>query len=431
MIMKTESASRAWIVILVASLFFFYEFIQQNMLNSISTQLMHAFNINATQLSEMSSYYFVSNVIFLFFAGMILDRYSAKQVILIALLICIGGVFGFSIATSYWETVVYRFLVGIGSAFCFLSVIRLATRWFHEQKLAFVTAIIVAMAMLGGSLAQTPFEMLMDAIGWRHALVVDAVFGIVIFFVILAFVKDYPPSFEKEAKTEFNEVGQMGYWKSLRSAFLKKQNWLGGIYSSLMNLPLSVLGGLWGETYLQDSYGISHLHSGNITMMIFWGTAIGGPIFGWVSDKIANRRQPMFVGVVLSFVLMAVVIFVPGISYAWLVVIFLMLGLTTSSQIIGYPVVAESSLPAIIAMSVSVVNITTMGGQFIYQRSFGALMDLHAHHIGGHKWVYTAADFHWAMLIFPVGFILAFLAALALKETYAKPRHDHYRASSS
>lgn len=424
--MNQKSSLRAWIVILVGSLFFFYEFIQLNMLNSISTQLMHSLNINATQLSEMSSYYFVSNVIFLFFAGMILDRYSAKRVILLALLICIAGVFGFSMATSYWQTVACRFFIGIGSAFCFLSVIRLATRWFHERKLAFVTAIIVAMAMLGGSMAQTPFEMLIEATSWRHALVVDGFLGIVIFFVILGFVQDYPPYFAKEVKAEFKEVGQMGYWKSMGLAFLKKQNWLGGIYTSLMNLPLSVLGGLWGETYLQDAHGLSHLNAANVSMMIFWGTMIGGPLFGWVSDKIANRRQPMLVGAVLSLILMSVVIFIPGVSYVGLLLIFLIIGLTTSAQIIGYPVVAESSLPAITAMSVSVVNITTMGGQFLFQRSFGFLMDWHAHHAKGQQWLYTGTDFHWAMLMFPAGFLLAFLAAFALKETFAKPRHDHY-----
>lgn len=422
-----KNSFQAWFVILIASLFFFYEAIQMNMLNSISSALMQTLNINATQLSNMSSYYFLANVVFLFFAGMMLDRYSAKKIILVALLICIAGVFGFSTATAYWQTIAFRFFIGIGGAFCFLSVIRLATRWFHARKLALVTAVIVAMSMLGGSIAQTPFEMLINAIGWRHTLLIDAALGVVVFALIIVFVKDYPPSFEKEANIEFSEVESMGYWKSMGLAFLKKQNWLGGIYTCLMNLPLSVLGGLWGEAYLCDAHGLSHINAANVSMMIFFGTIIGGPVFGWISDKIAIRRWPMLIGAVASFILMSFVVFLPGLSYVWLIVIFLLVGIATSSQIIGYPIVAESSLPAIIAMSVSVVNITTQGGQFVFQRLFGFLMDLHVHHVHGKKWLYTGADFHWAMLIFPAGFVLAFLAAFAMKETFAKPRHDHFK----
>lgn len=423
--MNTTSTLRAWFTIITASLFFFYEFIQMNMFNSISVQLMHAFNINATQLSQMSSYYFIANVIFLFFAGMLLDRYSAKKIILVALAICIAGIVGFASAQSYWTAVLFRFFTGIGSAFCFLSVIRLATRWFHDRQLALVTSAIVAMAMAGGILAQTPLEILTQHLNWRHALFADAGLGVVIFFIIAILVRDYPRGEKHTAEIGFAEVAAIGYWHSLGLAFLKLQNWLGGIYTSLMNLPLSILGGLWGVVYLQDAHGISHIDAGNITIMMFVGTIIGGPIFGWISDKIAIRRWPMLIGAVVSFILMAFVIMLPGLSYVSLLVIFLLIGFATSSQIIGYPAVAESSMPAIVAMSVSVVNITTQGAQAIFQRLFGRLMDLQAQYTHSAKWLYTGQDFHWAMLIFPVGFLLAFLAAFAMKETYAKPNEEH------
>jgi len=423
--MNNRSSLRSWFTVIIASLFFFYEFIQMNMFNSISGSLMHDFNINATQLSQMSSYYFIANVIFLFFAGILLDRYSAKKIILAALAVCVAGIVGFASAQSYWTAVLFRFFTGIGSAFCFLSVIRLATRWFHDHQLALVTSVIVAMAMAGGILAQTPLEILTQHLVWRHALLADAGLGIVIFVIIALLVRDYPAGQKHSAEIGFAEVNAIGYWRSFGLAFLKLQNWLGGIYTSLMNLPISILGGLWGVMYLQDAHGISHIDAGNITIMLFLGTIIGGPIFGWISDKIGLRRWPMLIGAVVSFILMAFVIMLPGLSYFALLMLFLLIGFSTSSQIIGYPVVAESSMPAIVAMSVSVVNITTQGGQAIFQRLYGRLMDLHAQYSHSAAGLYNGHDFQWAMLIFPVGFIIAFFAAFALKETYAKPNEEH------
>src|SRR5579871_5475412 len=119
-----------WLVCFTASLFFFYEFIQMNMLNAISTELMQTFSINATQFGKLSAYYFYANMIFLLPAGIILDRVSTKKIMLTALSICVIGTFAFALAPNIFVASTSRFFAGIGSAFCFLSGVRLATRWF-------------------------------------------------------------------------------------------------------------------------------------------------------------------------------------------------------------------------------------------------------------------------------------------------------------
>ncbi len=64
---------------LTASLFFFYEFIQLNLFNPISVQLMLDFHLNAVQLGNLASTFFYGNALFLFPAGMLLDRFSTKS----------------------------------------------------------------------------------------------------------------------------------------------------------------------------------------------------------------------------------------------------------------------------------------------------------------------------------------------------------------
>jgi MFS family permease len=319
---------------------------------------------------------------------------------------------------------VFRFLTGIGSAFCFLSVIRLSTRWFPAARMALVIGIVVTMAMIGGMAAQTPLTLLAQAVSWRSALFIDASFGVIIFAVIAWFVVDYPPSHHEQHQFERQQISQMGYWKSMGLAFLKMQNWFGGIYVCLMNLPISLLGGIWGVLYLVNAHQLSRLDATYITSMLFLGTIIGGPISGWLSDRICLRRLPMIVGAIISLALILIIMLVPQLSMLSLLLLFLAIGLSTSTQIIGYPTVAENSIPAITAMSVSVVNITVMSGQAIFQPIFGRLMDLHAklhHQVVG---VYIGSDFSWAMLIIPVGFIIALLAVFNLRETYCRRRDE-------
>ena len=414
---------QSWLVCLSASLFFFYEFIQMNMFDAISVPLMQSFHIQATQLGQLSSFYFISNVIFLFPAGMLLDRYSTRKIILFSLNVCILGITAFALTTSLFWACIFRFLMGIGSAFCFLSVVRLATRWFPFSRLALVTGVVVTMAMLGGMAAQTPLSLLVVILSWRKVLLIDAVFGYLIFLIIARIVKDFPYYYDESRRLEHQQINGMGYWKSMGLAFLKLQNWLGGIYTCLMNLPLSLLGGIWGVLYLTNAHHIFKIEATYITSMLFMGTVIGGPLIGFLSDKIGLRRLPMLLGAALSLGLVLIVIGISNLSFFSLLMLFLAIGLTTSSQVIGYAMVAENSLPAITAMSVSVVSITTMGGQAIFQPLFGHLMDLHVmyfHHLTG---IYFAPDFHWAMLILPIGFFIALAIALYLRETYCR---SHY-----
>ena len=87
----------AWLVCFVASLFFFYDFIQMNMLNAISNPLMQTFNLNATQFGKLSAFYFYGNIIFLLPAGIILDRISTRKIILSTLSLMVLGTFCFAL----------------------------------------------------------------------------------------------------------------------------------------------------------------------------------------------------------------------------------------------------------------------------------------------------------------------------------------------
>ena len=420
----SSSLWRSWFICLSASLFFFYEFIQLNMFNAISVQLMHAFHVDATQLGQLSSFYFVANVLFLFVAGVLLDRFSTRKIILTALGICILGTALFSTTNSIFFASICRFLTGIGSAFCFLSVIRLSTRWFPAKHLALVTGVIVTMAMTGGMIAQTPLTLLVQVVDWRRALWIDASFGVLVFGVIAVVVRDYPKHYRDQYTQQQNQIQQIGYWKSLELAFLKIHNWLGGIYACLVNLPVGLLGGIWGVLFLMDAHHVSRIEASYITSMLFIGTIVGGPAVGWISDRIGLRKIPMMIGAIVSLVSILFMIMTPHLPFAALILLFLLLGMSTSTQIIAYPTVAENSVPAITAMSVSVVNITTMSGYVIFQPLFGKLMDLHAlrlHHAPG---IYSATDFNWAMWIFPIGFIIALAAAYCLRETHCRSNDD-------
>ncbi|MBA2653560.1 MAG: MFS transporter [Gammaproteobacteria bacterium] len=416
---KQESKYAPWVVCFIASLFFFYEFIQMNMFNAMNAQLMQEFSLTAAMLGKLSASYFYANVLFLVPAGLILDRFSTKKIIIIALTVCVAGTFSFSLARNIELVTLCRFLTGIGSAFCFLSCIRLASRWFPRQRMALISGLIVTMAMVGGMIAQAPLTLLVNSTGWRAALQFDAMLGMGIIVLIFIFVRDFPAHMRSEFDTDRQELKQYGNWQSMKHAFLSRQNWFCGIYTSLLNLPLFLLGGLWGSLYLNSVHHLTRTDSTIVTSMIFLGTIVGSPMMGWLSDKLETRKKPMIVGAIASSIVVALIMFSSNLTLPILLLLFFLLGWTTSTQVISYPVVTESNQRMLTATCVSVVSLCAISGGAIFEPLFGWLMDYHwtgTMAMGLRQ--YSAHDFQFAMWLFPIGIVVAFFAALSIKETF-------------
>ncbi|ATN86751.1 MFS transporter [Coxiella burnetii] len=420
-----------WVVCFAASLFFFFEFIQLNLFNALSPALMQAFHISATRLGHLSANYFYANVIFLFPAGMLLDRISTRKVIILAMAASVICTFGFAASTALWQADVCRFVTGIAGSFCLLSNVRLASRWFEPRRMALIIGLIVTFAMLGGMIAQTPFTLLTDAVGWRMTILIDAAFGLVMLFLIVFFVRDYPPGQGSIFQDHQAQLHGLGLWRALLQTIKNRQNWFGGLYTSLMNLPIFLLGAMWGILYLVQIRGLSRPDASLVTSMLFIGTIVGSPVIGWLSDRIKRRRMPMVLGAIVSLILILLLMYEPNLSFLSLLLIFLGLGFITSTQIISYPLIAESNSLALTGTAEGMASVLIMAGGFT-QPFFARLMEWRWwHHIVNHVPIFSPSDYQLALAIMPIAFVLALVIAYFVRETHCISYRERQNAKPS
>ncbi len=414
-----------WLVCITGGLLFFYEFIQLNIMNSLNSILMQEFHLSAVELSHISSTYFYANASLVWVAGLMLDRFSTKKLIIFSLICCTVGTFFFGIAQHAWVLSVSRFIIGVGGAFCFLSAVRLASRWLPPSRLAFVTGLIVTMAMLGGMVAQTPVTLLIHKFGWREMMMMNASLGIIIIFAVCMIVRDYPDTHHDVVQQQKQELSEIGVIGGLKQVIGKKQNWLAAIYNSLLNLPIFILGALWGSRYLQQVSHINPVAATSICGMIFLGTTIGSPFCGFVSDRLKRRKLPMVVGAVLSLAIVIAVLYFHNLSVFSLSVLFFALGFFTSTQIIAYPLASENNQRMVTASAVGIVSMANLLGGAFFQPVFGWIMDANWHGkiINGMR-VYSTSAFQHAILILPILFVVSLICALFIKETHCKHLHD-------
>lgn len=417
------SSGRCWIVSLTASLLFLYSFIQLNIFNAIDHELMQAFQLDALQLGELGSMFFYANAFFLLPAGMLIDRFSTKKIILSAIFIMTLGTFLFGIATDYYLAAFGRLLIGAASAFAFLSCFRLASRWFPPHKMALVSGVIVTMAMIGGLIAQTPMAILTSFVGWRNAMFFDAGIGVISFLAIFSIVQDYPPGLDDKKNDDQMQLKNLGLWQSMKCVIFNMQNWLGGLYTAFLNLPVFLLGAIWGIHYLTEVHHLSVIEASYATTLFFVGVIIGAPFFGWLSDTMGRRVLPMMIGAIASFIVIFAIIYLPHLSLAACIFLFFLIGFVTSSQVLTYPAIAELN-PAILSSSaISIISLTIMVSGVIFQPLFGWLMELGWDHtvLDGVP-VYSSTNLLHAMLIMPVAFVAGFFVTFLMKETFCKPQ---------
>lgn len=410
--MNPVGGKKAWLVCLSAGLFFFYEFFQLNLFDVINQTLRADFQIDASQLSWMSSAYVWANILFLLPAGVILDRFSVRRVILTAMALCIIGTIGFGMAHLYATAFFFHFLTGIGNAFCFLSCVVLASRWFPPRRQALVIGFIVTMAFFGGMMAHTPMAYLNEQFGWRQAMMIDGGVGIVLLMWLWCIVKDFP-HVTHEASTGSRPSMLPAFMQALKNS----QNWLCGLYTSCLNLPIMVFGALWGASYLQTVHHLSTMAASNVVSCLFVGSMFGCPFIGWVSDAAGRRKWPMVLGGLLTLAAFFPLLFGCSLSSYALGFVFFLIGFVTSAQVISYPCIAESNSSSNTGAATGIASVIIMGGGGVGQVVFGKLMQMHA---GIATQAYTAIDFQFALWLFPIATLVALLGLWFTRETYCQ-----------
>lgn len=411
--MKPRMLNR-YLICLLSSLFFAYELVQFHMMNAISPFLMKDLGLNATSFANLCAVYLLADVIFLLPAGIILDRFSVRKVIMTALFCCIVGTFGFSLADNFFEAALSHFLSGIGNAFCLLSSLILVSRWFPREKRSLIMSLVVTVGMLGAVIAQSPFSLLATLFSWRAALAIDGVVGLFLLGSIFLFVYDNPNAGEESLE-------RYPFWKGIRISVFNIQNILLGLYTSLINMPLMVIGAVFGSLFLTQVHNIPLTTASFIVGMISFGTIIGSTFFGWLASYSGNMRPWMLLGALLSIATFLVIMFVQEPSPFTLTALFFILGLFTSTQVLSYPLLSENNPKELTGTSMGVAAVIIMGLPMFIQPLTGILLDLGFDGtMNGHLPLYSKENFLSAFSIFPIGFAIALVASYFVKEKRAK-----------
>ncbi|WP_426760002.1 MFS transporter, partial [Pseudomonas aeruginosa] len=108
----------------------------------------------------------------------------------LACLVCVIGTYMFTGTTIFWVAATGRFLVGFGSAFAFVGVLKIATLWLPENRCAMISGMTSALGPIGAMLGDNFLELFIVKMGWVKTLNMTAAFGIVLTLVLWVGIRD-------------------------------------------------------------------------------------------------------------------------------------------------------------------------------------------------------------------------------------------------
>ncbi len=414
----------SWITVLLGATFYFYEYFLRIVPEVMTSDLRLAFHINVAAMGSLISVYYWIYVPMQLVVGVLMDRYGPRWLLTIACITCSIGNYLF--ANNDWLAVAGfgRFLVGFGSAFAFVGVLKLAALWLPQRQFALASGFTLMFGMIGAYFGVEVLSYVVEAVGWRLSIYYGSCFGFVLALLLFLVIPDH----EQHQSSQMDLFAKNGLKTNLRSMYhdvrhllMKPQIWLNGAIGCLLFLPTTGFAELWGFQYLQDVYHFTRTQAAEVTGFIFIGWAIGGPLAGWASSRIRQRRLPMTIGAAVASVLIAIVLYMPHLSKGMLDLIFLTFGMFSATQILVFPIARELSPDHLAGTAVSVTNMLCMLGGMIIQPLVGVLLELtwSGQTVHGLEY-FSASNYQMVLSVFPIATMLTVFLTFFLKETACK-----------
>jgi len=307
------------------------------------------FQLGPVALGILTASFLVGAGVFQIPAGIASARWGPKNTSQLGMLVLSLSGVGEGLSPNFPVLLVSRFLLGVGAALFFAPAIGILTPLFKPEEEGLVLGLYNSCFNIGGGLGLFVWVIVIEAINWHLGLILGGVLGLVS-VGIGQIVIPRDGTMRKERR-------------SMRRAFENRNIWIIGF---------GVLG-LWGgiftasqflEYYLRTSLSFRADIAGLLASLIMFASIFGGPIGGYLSDRLRQRKIFILVPGLLTAIGIALFGASPAYGLWFLIpaVGFLdaMVFSTMYASVSQYPEVGHEYAP----LGISIINSVQILGSF-------------------------------------------------------------------
>lgn len=403
----------------VAAFFYLYEFLLRVSPNVLERELFSAFSIDASQFGFFSSCYLWAYAPLQLPVGALTDKYGPRRLLTFAILLCAVSTLAFAHTQSFFVGCITRAFIGAGSAFAFISCIKIVNIWFEPRWFPFMTGLTLTIGTLGAAVGGTPLSYALDYLSWRELMIYTGGVGIVLAGLAWATIRDHNP-LHPEYELQTKEAP--GFWRCVVEVAKLPQSWIVGIYAFFVTAPTDAFGGTWGVKYLVDVHGISrHAASVAAVTMTFVGMAVGSPLVGWIAEKVDSRKWPMAISSIVACIALTLIVYLPTLTEISAAILFFIFG-AAGTYVLAFVMTKRFAASQYVATAVGFVNMISIFGSATLTYLIGKVLD--AVYSGGvlnGEPIYSPGDYRTSLVMLPLFYaISAFLVVPFIRDHRSK-----------
>jgi len=368
----------AWAIWALGASLYLVGFFQRVAPAVMTVELMRDFDLGAAALGNLSAFYFYAYVAMQVPTGLLADAWGPRRLLTAGAAGAAVGAVLFGAARGLPLAAAGRFLIGGSVAVAFVGCLKLASHWFHPRHFSLASGLLLFTGVIGAVFAGVPLGLLVGRFGWRPVVFASAAATALVCFAIWRIVRDDPGErgYRSHAHAEAG-AGRPGAspWRGLAEVAKVRNVQLlsvvpGGIVGSIL-----AFAGLWGVPFLTANYGMSRTEAAAACSLLLVSWAVGGPVFGGLSDRLGRRKAPYAVSAWALLGLWSLLLLGPRLPGAILWPLLAMTGFLSGAMIIGFTFAKESVPPRLAGTATGLVNMGVMTGPMLLQPLVGWVLD--------------------------------------------------------
>jgi len=321
----TDRAYIAWATVAIA---YAIAFLQRVSPQSVSLGFMRDFSTDAAGVAMLASSYFWGYTLMQIPAGLLVDRYGVKRVVLCSMAASSLGSAAFALAPNLLDVFAARLIVACGDALVFTALLKLVAQSFSDERFGIMSGISQVSGYVGGVVATTPLAAAVSGFGWRACFIFIACVGV----ANLAFASvTLKPATAVNSNKTFASV-LLAAWQALSRA----ANWGCAMAFASHFAVVTTLSGVWGIPMVAHVFKVSPSAASAPLLAFMIGNAVGSIFLGHMADRAAADLDAALIRICLlrmGLVAMLLPLFAHEFGFVYVGAVFAALGLVAGGTV--------------------------------------------------------------------------------------------------
>lgn len=376
----------AWMVWIIASVFYAYQYVLRVMPNIMLSDIMQQFHIDAATFGQFSGVYYIGYSLMHLPIGIMLDRYGPKKIMSVCILLTVIGLLPLIAAHHWMYPILGRFLIGIGSSAAILGLFKIIRMTFKEERFPRMLSLSVTIGLIGAIYGGGPVNYLCTNFGYQTVVYLFAAIGILLAFVTYCMIPNVQSTPQGTIASDVKEV--LSNSKVIWTC----------ISAGLMVGPLEGFADVWGTVFLKQVCRFNGSIAASLPSMIFIGMCFGSPILSLIAEKTKNYLLTIIgagITMAIGFLLL--------LSFQWpstfVSLDFAVIGICSAYQILAIYKASTYVREQIAGLTTAVANMIIM----IFGYGFHTMIGSVIHAMGGPT---TSQALFYGVIVIPIALCL-------------------------